>query len=115
MEKKWLLDHNLPKQIAKFLKSVGVDCNWTSAEGWQHLSNGDLVRNAMTAGYSCLLTNDRKFANSAGNALAKNPNFAVIEINLEQAPKKEFLSNFQFAWQDEPIKPIPAKVTKWPK
>ena len=70
MSKKWLLDHNLPKQLAEFLRNNGIDCNWTSAEGWQTLANGALVKAASDAGYVCLLTNDRKFANAAGNALA---------------------------------------------
>ena len=51
MSKKWLLDHNLPKQLAEFLRNNGIDCNWTSAEGWQTLANGALVKTAFDAGY----------------------------------------------------------------
>ncbi len=115
MSKKWLLDHNLPKHLAEFLRNNGIDCNWTSAEGWQTLANGALVKAASDAGYVCLLTNDRKFANAAGNALAKNPNFSVIEITIPQAPKAEFLNAIAIAWVQAPIEPQSSKVVKWPK
>ena len=114
MKKRWLLDHNLPKQIAAFLTKAGIECNWTSSEGWEKLSNGELVRTAIAAGYECLLTNDRKFANSAGNALTKNPNFSVVEITLTQAPKREFMKSFEIAWNKANISPAPACVIKWP-
>ena len=114
MKKRWLLDHNLPKQLADFLKKNGVDCNWTSAEGWEKLSNGELVRAAIAAGYECLLTNDRQFANSAGKALTQNPTFSVVEITLTQAPRQEFLKNFETAWSSKKILPEPARVIKWP-
>ena len=114
MKRKWLLDHNLPTQLAKFLKSAGIDCSWTSAEGWQNLSNGELVKAAVASGYTCLLTNDRQFANSAGNALTKNPGFSVVEIELLQAPKHEFIKKFETAWNQKNITPEPAKVIKWP-
>ena len=114
MKKRWLLDHNLPKQLSPFLEKVGIQCNWTSSEGWETLANGELVRVAIAAGYACLLTNDRKFANSAGNALAKNAGFAVIEITLEQAPKREFMKSFETAWNDKRISPVPSRVVRWP-
>jgi len=96
------------------LKQSGIDCNWTGAEGWQNLSNGALVKAASAAGYVCLLTNDKKFADSAGNALSKNPSFSVIEITLPQSPKAEFSKSFSQAWSSAPIVPVPAKVIKWP-
>jgi hypothetical protein len=87
----------------------------TIAEGWQTLANGALVKAASDAGYVCLLTNDRKFANAAGNALAKNPNFSVVEITILQAPKAEFLNAIATAWADTAIQPLPSKVVKWPR
>jgi predicted nuclease of predicted toxin-antitoxin system len=114
VSKKWLLDHNLPKQLAEFLRTKGIECSWTSAEGWQTLANGALVRAASDAGYVCLLTNDRKFANAAGNALTKNPSFSVIEITIPQAPKVEFLNAITIAWAEAPIEPQSSKVVKWP-
>ena len=115
MQKKWLLDHNLPKQFAEFLRTKGIECNWTSAEGWQTLANGALVNAACNAGYNCLLTNDRKFASAAGNALTKNPNFSVVEITIPQAPKAEFLNSVSIAWANNPIEPQVSQVVKWPK
>ena len=97
------------------LRAIGIDCNWTSAEGWQTLANGALVKAASDAGYVCLLTNDRKFANAEGNALAKNPNFSVVEITILQAPKAGFLNAIATAWADTAIQPLPSKVVKWPR
>jgi predicted nuclease of predicted toxin-antitoxin system len=114
VKRKWLLDHNLPRQLAILLIKAGIDSHWTSSEGWEKLSNGDLVKSAVAAGYQCLLTSDRKFAISAGNALTRNPGFSVVEITLAQAPKRQFLALFERAWSENQIHPLPGRVVEWP-
>jgi hypothetical protein len=66
-----LLDHNLPRQLARHL--VGHEVGVAALLGWAALSNGDLLRQAEDAGFDCMLTGDRNIAyqqNLAGRKIA---------------------------------------------
>ena len=70
----WLLDHNLPRQLAPILVELGIPCETTRSRGWEQLRNGDLVRTARTAGFTVILTRDRGFGGSAQKALKDSLN-----------------------------------------
>jgi hypothetical protein len=48
------------------------------------LSNGELVSAAVGAGFTCLLTRDQLFGESAARALKTFPSFAVVVVDLPQ-------------------------------
>lgn len=52
-----LLDEQLPRQLAPFL--VGHEVRTVQQEGWAGLSNGDLLKEAQTAGFDLFLTADQ--------------------------------------------------------
>jgi predicted nuclease of predicted toxin-antitoxin system len=66
-----LLDHNLPRQLARLLQ--GHEVRVAALLGWAELSNGELLRQAEAAGFACLVTGDRNIAyqqNLAGRKIA---------------------------------------------
>ena len=66
-----LLDHHLPRQLAKLLP--GHDVRVAALLGWAELSNGELLRRAEAAGCDCMVTGDRNITyqqNLAGRKTA---------------------------------------------
>jgi predicted nuclease of predicted toxin-antitoxin system len=66
-----LLDHNLPRQLARLL--LDHDVGVAALLGWAELSNGELLRQAEAAGFDCMVTGDRNIAyqqNLAGRTIA---------------------------------------------
>ena len=55
-----LLDHNLPRQLAKLLP--GHDVRAAALLGWAELSNGELLRHAEANSFGCMVTGDRNIA-----------------------------------------------------
>jgi predicted nuclease of predicted toxin-antitoxin system len=55
-----LLDHNLPRQLARHL--VGHDVGVAALLGWAELTNGELLQAAESAGFDCMVTGDRNIA-----------------------------------------------------
>lgn len=53
-----LVDESLPRQLVPLL--VGHDARMVQTEGWSSMRNGELLRQAATAGYDVFLTPDRK-------------------------------------------------------
>lgn len=84
------------------------------ARRWKALSNGDLVRAAVTAGFRCLLTRDQLFGESASRALRLFPEFAVVVVNLPQQRWPKYLDEFLALWRRHPIRPIPGRLIQWP-
>ena len=78
------------------------------------LENGDLVTAAAAAGFTCLLTQDRLFGESAGAALKALPAFSVVIVGLPQRPWREYREQFRAAWSASPISPIAGRVVRWP-
>ena len=110
----WLLDHDLPRQIAPILKALKIDLQTTQDRGWQTLSNGALVGAASEAGFTCILTRDLGFGRSAESALKKFPHIGVVLITLPQQRGLAYAKSFEEAWRHAPISPIPGKLTHWP-
>jgi hypothetical protein len=97
------------------MSALGVDCDSAAYRGWQVLSNGDLVGAAVSAGFTCLLTRDQRFGESAARALKAFPNFAVVVVNLPQVPKEKHHQQFLAAWRVKPIEPIEGALVRWPQ
>lgn len=110
----WLLDANVPKQLAGLLSELGVPAETAQARGWGALDNGTLVGVSVAAGFTCLLTRDRLFGESAGRALEQFPEFAIIVVTLPQARAPRFLKAFRSAWTDTPIVPRAGEILDWP-
>jgi hypothetical protein len=110
----WLLDANMDVHLEDLLAEFGVRSETTGRRGWGALENGDLVSAAVEAGFTCLLTQDRLFAESAGAALRRHPEFCVIVVSLPQRPWRQNLEQFRAAWALAPIRPVPGRILPWP-
>jgi hypothetical protein len=82
----WLLDANMNVHLVSVPTSLGLSCDTAGNRGWRALSNGDLVKVAVDAGFLCMLTRDRLFGESASRALKLFPRFAVVVVNIPQRP-----------------------------
>ena len=82
----WLLDANMDVHLVTPLSESGIRCESASMRGWKALANGALVTEAVNAGFSCLLTRDGLFGESAAKALKQFPQFAVVPVTLPQEP-----------------------------
>lgn len=52
-----LLDEQLPRQLAPYL--VGHEVRTTQQQGWAGLKNGDLLKQALAAGFEVFITGDQ--------------------------------------------------------
>lgn len=110
----WLLDANLDIRICELLDEFGIESHTAESHGWKHLLNGQLVSAAVAAGFTCLLTRDQLFAESASRALKEFPQFAVVLIQLKQRRRSQYLAQFRAAWEREPIVPLTGRTIGWP-
>lgn len=110
----WLLDVNMPKNIADVLGEFGIQAQAADARGWKGLTNGTLVEVAVQAGFSCVLTRDRLFSESAARALKRFPLFSVVLVTIPQLRGPEFLEQFRAAWNRNPIRPAAGALLRWP-
>ena len=110
----WLLDHNLPKHLVGALKSVGVDCDTAAHQGWNDLANGELLSVASRAEFTCILTRDVRFAESASKAMDRYPQMAIVLTTIPQSRGQGFAARFLEHWRNSPISPIPHRMTRWP-
>ncbi len=60
------------------------------------------MRAAASSGFTCILTRDRLFAESAARALVAN-NLSIVVVALPQLREADFLMAFEEAWQREAI------------
>jgi predicted nuclease of predicted toxin-antitoxin system len=111
----WLLDANLPKQLTAVLGELGKEAHTAESRGWGHLTNGELVEAAVTAGFTSVFTRDRLFSESAARALRRHPHFAVVLVTLPQLRGRRFLEEFRKAWASHPLQPIPGRLIRWPR
>ena len=95
----WLLDANVDVHLIDLLNELGVLADTAGRRGWKSLSNGQLVSAAVENGFSCLLTRDRLFAESASRALRLHSDFAVVLVKLSQQRWPEYRKRFLDAWQ----------------
>ena len=110
----WLLDANMDVHLADVLSDFGVACDTAAGRGWKALSNGDLVKAAVNAGFDCLLTRDRLFGESASRALRQYPQFAVVVVDVPQQPWPQHREHFVTLWRKRPIQPVPGRLVHWP-
>ena len=110
----WLLDHNLPKQLVGSLKFLGIDCDTTAHRGWNDLDNGALVSVASRAEFTCILTRDVLFAESASKAMDRFPQMAIVLITIPQTRGQEYAAQFLKQWRRSPISPEPHGMIRWP-
>jgi hypothetical protein len=110
----WLLDANMDVHLASVLTGFGIRCDTAGNRGWKALSDGDLVRAAVDAGFRCLLTRDRLFGESASLTLKLFPQFAVVVVNIPQRRWPEYRERFVARWAELPIDPIPGRLIDWP-
>jgi predicted nuclease of predicted toxin-antitoxin system len=111
----WLLDANMPTKLAQVLFDLGVPAETTHQRGWGALSNAKLLEAAVPQGFTCLLTRDRLFAESAARALRLFPRFGVVVVTLPQLREKAFLDAFCKAWSASPIVSVPGGIVYWPQ
>ena len=110
----WLLDANMDVHLVSVLASFQIPCDTAANRGWKTLSNGDLVRAAVDAGFHCLLTRDQLFGESASRALKLFPEFAVVVVNVPQQPWPQYRERFIALWTVGPIEPIVGQLIEWP-
>ncbi len=110
----WLLDANIPVQLAALLKELGIEADTAVARGWNALSNGSLVSAAAEAKFTALLTRDRLFGESAAQVLKVHQDFGIVRVTLPQLRASRFLAAFRAAWQTARIVPAPGRTIEWP-
>ena len=111
----WLLDEGLPVPLYKCLQSFGVQVETVEFRKWKGLRNGNLVAVSAEAGFVCILTKDRLFAQDAKKSLVAYPKVAVVLILLPQLPREKYVKNFEAEWNKAKIVPVAGQVTEWPK
>lgn len=111
----WLLDANIDIRIRDVLAEFGVESRTAESLGWKHLSNGNLVAAAVSGGFTCLLTRDRLFSESAARSLKEFPQFAIVTIRLKQEKWPAYGELFRDAYRLVPILPIAGTTSFWPQ
>ena len=111
----WLLDANMDVHLVQTLKELGVFCDTAANRGWKALSNGELVSAAVAAGFTCLLTRDQLFGESAARALKTFPSFAVVVVDLPQQRWQAHQEQFVAAWGARSIEPVAGTLVHWPQ
>jgi predicted nuclease of predicted toxin-antitoxin system len=111
----WLLDANLDIHLLGVLSELGIPCDAAIRRDWADLSNGELVLAAREAGFTCLVTRDRMFAESASRSLQTKP-LTIVVVHIPQKPWREFIREFRGAWARQPIDLTPESgaITHWP-
>lgn len=111
----FLLDHNFPIQILEFLQSEKTQVQTTRYHGWEALENGALAASAYQFGYRCILTRDKKFAESAARALKQFPELSIVVVTLKQDKAARYLEAFCAAWIKNRILVQSGQLLRWPE
>jgi len=80
--KRILSDHCTPRKAARFLQTLYAVTE-SHTRGWAQLRNGDLLREAETAGFDILLTTDKNM--SSQQNMAGRP-IAVVVLGAQEWP-----------------------------
>lgn len=110
----WLLDEGLPISLYKLLQELDVKVETVEFRSWKGLRNGNLVSAAAEAGFICILTKDRLFAQDAKKSLSIYSHMSVVLIDLPQQPREQYLKNFKDHWSESKIAPIAGQLIEWP-
>jgi len=109
-----LLDANMDVHLQGVFSEPGIPCESAIDKGWRELTNGQLVSAAADTGFTCILTQDRLFAESARQTLPIAPDLTIIVVRLAQRPWREYIRQFRLAWEKQPMAPRPGSVIHWP-
>jgi hypothetical protein len=74
-----------------------------------------LVSAAVAAGFTCLLTRDQLFGESAARALKSFSAFGVVVVDLPQQRWQAHQEQFIAAWGVRPIEPVAGTLIRWPR
>ena len=110
----WLLDHNIPHQVRQVLEKLGIKAETAFHRGWDALENGALVKAAVDAGFTTILSRDKKFQEAAKTSLKNHPNLALVLVLIDQSDGKSYCLDFETAWKKKSIQPVPGKLLLWP-
>jgi uncharacterized protein DUF5615 len=110
----WLLDANMDVHLVQTLNELGVSCDTCANRGWKALSNGELILAAVAGDFTCLLTRDQLFGESAARALKHFPSFAVVVVDLPQQHWQAHQKQFIAAWGARSIEPVAGSLIHWP-
>ena len=110
----WLLDANMDVHLVQTLDELGVSSDTAANRGWKALSNGELVSEAVAAGFVCLLTRDQLFGESAARALKAFSGFAVVVVDLPQQRWRAYQERFIAARASRAIEPVAGVLIHWP-
>ncbi len=110
----WLLDANMDVHLTDLLRGYRIGSEAATRRGWGALTNGQLVAAAGKAGFTCVLTQDRRFAKSAARSLESHPDLCIVVVGLPQRPWRDYLEQFRQAWSHEPITPVAGRAIQWP-
>ena len=110
----WLLDHNVSVKVKDFLTWKKIEAKTASEMGWEELSNGNLVEQAIGKGFSCLLTRDQNFEHEAHKSLARSSDIAIVKLQIKQGTGQKYIKAFSFEWDKSPINPEKGEVIIWP-
>jgi hypothetical protein len=113
MPDRWLLDVNVPVDLVTTLGGYGIDADNAAARGWKELTNGRLLEAAANAGFTVIVTRDRRFGQATAKSLKQTPTIALVVVTLRQARIREFLLEFEAAWLNQPISPVAGRVIVW--
>jgi hypothetical protein len=101
--------------LIQTLRELGVSCDTAANRGWKALPKGELVSAAAAAGFTCLLTRDHLFGESAARALKTFPSFAVVVVDLPQQRWQAHQEQFVTAWGERSIEPVAGPLVHWPR
>ena len=110
----WLLDANMDVHLISLFAEFGIPCEAATHRGWGGLANGELMAVANESGFTCILTQDRLFAQSAKKAIEETRGMAIVLVRLPQKPWREYIEQFRRAWANHRIEPMPGGVVFWP-
>ena len=85
------------------MSAIGIKCKTASDMNWEKLENGKLLSAASQAGFSCILTKDFLFAESAAKSMDKFPQMGIVLITLPQDKGELYAKN-------DPLAPLSGKA-----
>lgn len=110
----WLLDHNIPHPLRHVLKEFGIKTETAFHRGWNSLENGALVKAAVKAGFTVILSRDKRFQETAKASLKNYPHLSLVLVLIDQNDGKSYCQDFEAKWKKNLIQPIPGKLVLWP-
>ncbi|MEI6397680.1 MAG: hypothetical protein WCO71_02820 [Pseudomonadota bacterium] len=114
---KILIDHNVRQTVFNLLVRLGHEAESAAYNGWDALSNGELVRAAALKGFDAILTQDKLFEMDGSSGLKEYPNMCIVLIDTNMLPQtggQDYIDRFFKALTEEPLVIVPGKSSKWP-